>query len=139
MAVNIDRELEQPRRILDAYVALLGERFKHRPARPLYELVGDQGDSRFVSILKDLSAMLTDPPQAPEKDFFSRSLSSSQKKSRSWRTAPRRRSPPAISNNSPGPATALADNPIHAPPRTTSAEPTTLRHRAAATRRRPLR
>lgn len=73
MAVDIDRELAQPRRILDAYVALVGERFKQRPSRPLYEHVGDDADLLFTEILADLSARLIDPPQAPEQDFFSRS------------------------------------------------------------------
>lgn len=73
MASNIDRELAQPRRVLDAYVTLLSDRFKNRPSRPLYEHVGDEGDSAFVAILKDLSAHLTDLAPAPEQDFFSRS------------------------------------------------------------------
>lgn len=71
LAVDSEREHAQPRRLLDAYVQLLGQRFSHQPARPLHEIVGPEGDAAFVTIIRELSEALKDPPA--DDDFFEKS------------------------------------------------------------------
>lgn len=70
LAVNFDREFEQPRRILDEYVRLLGKRFPELPNRPLHALVGEEGDHDFVAIARELSEALRGPVPVAEDDGF---------------------------------------------------------------------
>lgn len=71
LAVNLERAVVQPRRVLDEYVRLLGERFKG-PARPLFQSVGADGEERFVAVLGELNALLRGTGPADADDFFSR-------------------------------------------------------------------
>lgn len=73
LAVDAERELAEPRRVLEAYVRLLGERFGTEPPRPVHELVGEDDDERFVELLRALSVALSDEPAADD-EFFARAF-----------------------------------------------------------------
>jgi len=73
LAVDIAREVAHPRRVLDEYARLLGERFAGRAPLPLCQAVGGQDDERFVAILREVSAALRETASIPtDHDFFSR-------------------------------------------------------------------
>lgn len=74
LVVDLERELREPRRILDAYVRILGERFPGGPPRPAHQLVAEDDDDAFVALVRDLSAALCDPLVAAEDDFFARAF-----------------------------------------------------------------
>lgn len=71
-AVDSQRELLEPRRVLNRYVEILGERFGVWPARPVYEVFGED-ESKFVEVLALLSDALRDHLESPVDDFFARS------------------------------------------------------------------
>ncbi len=74
LAVDSERELAQPRRILDEYVRLVGGRYEGLASRPVHEIVGEENDAEFAAVMARLSAELKDPPLAlSEDDFFTRS------------------------------------------------------------------
>mgnify|MGYP000473401729 CR=1 FL=1 len=72
LAVDPSREARQPRRIFDAYVKVLAERFNVRPPQPVHRFV-DEDESRFVAIMRALTAALSDESEGTDSGFFERS------------------------------------------------------------------
>ncbi len=58
LALRTTQELENPRRVLDTYMAFLRERYPKRPPDPLFRLVGDLSESEFGDALQEFRATL---------------------------------------------------------------------------------
>jgi hypothetical protein len=71
-AQDPSRERRNPRRVLDDYVRLLGDRFASQPPGPLHKLV-EEDESRFVEALRFLTESLRAQSPAPRTAFFAES------------------------------------------------------------------
>lgn len=71
LALDIAREIKQPRRIIDEYVRLLAERSAGPPSLPLFQAFGDGDEGRFVAVLRQVSEALRGSTECSD-DFFSR-------------------------------------------------------------------
>ncbi len=58
LAVRPTQELENPRRVLDTYVAFLRDRYPKQPPDPLSRLVAHQDESEFGNALRDFRTTL---------------------------------------------------------------------------------
>ncbi|NJK32815.1 MAG: hypothetical protein HC927_10625 [Deltaproteobacteria bacterium] len=60
LATRPEQELENPRRVLDTYLAFLRDRYPHQPSLPLFKLVesSEAGEGAFVEALKDFHRLI---------------------------------------------------------------------------------